>query len=191
LQVTSPRDDSKPALRRILRASRPDPETQLAQSEAIRRHLREWLARRPSKTIAAFAAIPGEPMLLPLLADLPDHRWALPRVQGDALVFHHVTPPLARLQAGTFGVAEPSPDAPACPLEEIGIFLCPGMAFTHGGKRLGRGKGYYDRMLAGSPPESLRVGVCFREQVHPELPVEPHDLPVHFLATPDGVEECR
>lgn len=189
--MTSPRDDSKPALRRHLRASRPDPDLQLAQSEAIRGHLREWLARHPATTIAAFSAIPGEPMLLPLLAELPDHRWVLPRVQGDLLVFHHALGLPGPLQAGAFGVAEPSPDTPACPLEEIGIFLCPGMAFTRHGLRLGRGKGYYDRMLAASHPESLRVGVCFREQICPELPVEPHDLPVHFLATPDGVAECR
>jgi 5-formyltetrahydrofolate cyclo-ligase len=61
------------------------------------------------------------------------------------------------------------------------------MAFTKCGKRLGRGKGFYDRALAASDSESERVGVCFREQVLPELPVEVHDLPMHFLATPDGV----
>jgi 5-formyltetrahydrofolate cyclo-ligase len=191
LQVTSPPDESKPALRRILRSSLPEPETQFRESAEIRRHLRDWLLRHPARTIAAFAALPGEPMLLPLLAELPDRRWALPRMSGDRLAFHFVDPMPRGLRTGPFGVAEPGADDPECPPADIELFLCPGMAFTRGGKRLGRGKGYYDRTLAAAPAGSLRVGVCFRRQVRPELPVEPHDLPVHFLATPDGVLSCR
>lgn len=187
MQVTSP---AKSALRRVLRANRPDLESQLSQSDAIRRHLCDWLTRHPAKTIAAFAAIPGEPMLLPLLADLSGRRWVLPRVEGERLVFHVVPPFLARLQSGAFGVAEPSAEDPVCPIEEIDLFLCPGMAFTRCGKRIGRGKGYYDRALALANWQSLRVGVCFREQVLPQLPTDPHDLPMHFLATPDGVSDC-
>lgn len=187
--MTSPRD-SKPALRRVLRTTRPDLESQLGQSAAIRDALRDWLSRHPARTIACFAAIPGEPMLLPLLVDLPGRQWVLPRVDGETMTFHFVEPSITALQSGAFGIAEPPADSPVCPIEDIELFLCPGMAFTPCGKRLGRGKGYYDRTLAVSSGESTRVGVCFREQVHPELPTDPHDLPMHFLATPDGLSEC-
>jgi 5-formyltetrahydrofolate cyclo-ligase len=187
LQVTSPRDP-KAELRRTLRRSRPGIESQLAQSADLRRHLRDWLADHPARTIAAFAALPGEPLLLPLLADLPDRRWLLPRVDGDALRFHLAQP--AELSAGAFGILEPPSAAPPCPPGEIELFLCPGMAFTATGHRLGRGKGFYDRALAAAPA-ALRAGVCFREQLVPDLPAEPHDQPMHFLATPDGVSDCR
>ncbi len=191
MQVTSPRDLSKPALRRLLRAGRPDPESQRAQSAEIRRHLRLWLADRPPGVIAAFSAIPGEPLLLPLLAELPQYRWVLPRMEGTALAFHFTaTADPGAFAAGAFGIAEPPADSPACPAAEIGIFLCPGMAFTRGGTRLGRGKGYYDRALAAAGGAALRVGVCFRDQVLAEIPAEGHDLPMHFLATPEGVAEC-
>ena len=110
---------------------------------------------------------------------------------GDLLNFHFVDDEVAGLISGPYDIAQPSPDAPLCPTDGIQIFLCPGLGFTRCGKRLGRGKGFYDRSLAPSDSESIRVGVCFREQLHPELPVDPHDMPMHFLATADGVVECR
>ena len=186
--MTSPRDP-KADLRRALRRSRPDEESQLAQSGAIRRHLGKWLAGHPARTIACFAALPGEPMLLPLLAEFPDRRWVLPRVDGETMGFHFADP--TTLTAGNFGIQEPPKDSPVCPVGEIDLFLCPGMAFTPGGIRLGRGKGYYDRALEWAHPGAIKVGVCFREQVLPDLPSAPHDLPMHFLATQDGIHPCR
>ncbi|MCW1885742.1 5-formyltetrahydrofolate cyclo-ligase [Luteolibacter flavescens] len=187
MQETTP---AKSALRRVLRANRPELDAQLGQSAAIRGHLAHWLALHPAKTIAAFVAIPGEVFLLPLIAELQDRRWVLPRIEGETMKFHLVDAAMPRLHPGPFGLAEPMHDSPVVPIDEIELFLCPGMAFTRSGKRIGRGKGYYDRALAGSRSESLRAGVCFREQVLPELPTDPHDLPMHFLATPDGVHDC-
>lgn len=150
--------------------------------------MREWLAAYPARTIAAFAALPGEPLLLPLLADFPERRWVLPRVDGETMHFHFADP--ASLTTGRFGIQEPPTDAPVCPTGEIDLFLCPGMAFSIQGVRLGRGKGYYDRALTGAMQGALKVGVCFSEQFMAELPSEPHDLPMQFLATPDGMRTC-
>ena len=166
-------------------------ESQLAQSTEIRQVLREWLEHHPAQVIATFFAIPGEPLLLPLMVDLPDRQWVLPRITGDSMAFHFTEPWLAGIQSGAFGISEPGEHLPLCPIGKIELFLCPGMAFTPGGKRLGRGKGYYDRTLIAAASGSRRVGVCFREQLHPELPTDPHDLPMHFIATPDGVVECE
>jgi 5-formyltetrahydrofolate cyclo-ligase len=145
------------------------------------------LELHPARTVATFSALPGEPQLIDLLSELPERRWALPRVVGERLDFHLAAP--ADLVVGAFGILEPPTAAPLCPLEEIELFLCPGMAFTDSGSRLGRGKGYYDRVLAASPA-ATRVGVCFREQVVPAIPVDPHDQAMHFLATPDAVRAC-
>lgn len=185
--MTSPRDP-KAELRRALRQSRPDADSQFAQSIELRDHLRDWLAAHPARVIAGYAALPGEPGLLPLLAGFPDRRWVLPRIDGETMRFHLAEP--AALAAGSFGIHEPPADSPVCPTGEIDLFLCPGMAFTPAGIRLGRGKGYYDRALAGARPDATRVGVCFREQVLSGLPVDPHDVPMDFLATPVGVETC-
>ena len=185
--MTSPRDP-KAELRRALRGSRPDADSQITQSAEIRRHLREWLAGQPARTIAAFAALPGEPMLLELLTDFPDRRWVLPRVDGETMRFHFADP--ASLAAGSYGIHEPPANAPVCPVGKIDLFLCPGMAFTTGGVRLGRGKGYYDRAMEHANPESPKVGVCFREQILPAIPADEHDVPMDFLATPAGCLPC-
>lgn len=103
--------------------------------------------------------------------------------------FHFADP--ASLAAGSFGIHEPPADAPVCPVAEIDLFLCPGMAFTTGGVRLGRGKGYYDRALADAKPRPTKVGVCFREQIRQLIPADPHDVPMDFLATPAGISSCR
>lgn len=62
-------------------------------------------------------------------------------------------------------------------LEEIDLVFVPGMAFSQDGKRLGRGKGFYDRLLSQYIGKS--VGICFREQLKEALPWEEHDQKVH------------
>lgn len=73
--------------------------------------------------------------------------------------------------------------------EEIDLAFIPGMAFDNELHRLGRGKGYYDRLLA-HPAFSLihKIGVCYDFQLLPQVPSEPHDcnvdelivIPTHF-----------
>lgn len=172
-----------------MRSLLPDAATQTRLSASLRDQLAPWLSARPERLIAAFAPLPGEPDLLALVDRLPDFRWALPRVEGEHLHFHRYTS-LADLHPGAFGIAEPAPDRETLPIEGIGLFLCPGLAFSPAGVRLGRGKGFYDRALAKADPQAIRVGVCFPTQLLPDLPAEPHDLPMHFIATPDGVESC-
>ena len=83
---------------------------------------------------------------------------------------------MALPETGAFGVREPSPDMPVIPLDQIDAFLCPGLAFDPRGGRLGRGRGFYDRMLAGARPDALRIGVCFPWQIVPDVFPEAHDV---------------
>jgi 5-formyltetrahydrofolate cyclo-ligase len=86
------------------------------------------------------------------------------------------------LQRGNFGVLEPGPEAVAIPLNQLDLALVPGIAFDMGGRRLGRGKGFYDRLLAAVP--SPKCGVAFDQQVVSEIPVESHDILMNFILTP-------
>ena len=56
------------------------------------------------------------------------------------------------------------------------LILVPGLAFSPNGHRLGRGGGFYDRLLAGRGRAAWKVGICFPMQVHPAIPHEPHDI---------------
>lgn len=67
------------------------------------------------------------------------------------------------------------------PVDELGVALVPGVAFTSAGDRLGRGGGYYDRLLAQLPPAVRRIGVCHPLQIRDTLPVEDHDVAVDEL----------
>ncbi len=65
----------------------------------------------------------------------------------------------------------------------LDLILVPGVAFTTAGHRLGRGGGYYDRLLADLPGRVRRVGVCHAGQVVTSVPVEPHDAGVDDLVS--------
>ena len=87
--------------------------------------------------------------------------------------------PLAR---GQFGIPEPPPDSPPLSLNPLDLVLVPGVAFDLSGRRLGRGYGYYDRMLA--KVRGIKCGVAFDQQVKAELPAESHDVRVDCILTP-------
>ncbi len=141
--------------------------------------LRLWLAGRPElRTLSTFSPLPGEIDLIPLVAEFPDRRWLFPRVEGTTLVLHHVTDPAAGLEPGAFGIREPAPTLPVVSFFEVDAFFCPGLAFDAYGNRLGRGRGFYDRMLEHARPGSLKIGVCHAAQLVPDVYGEPHDIPM-------------
>jgi 5-formyltetrahydrofolate cyclo-ligase len=119
----------------------------------------------------AFASMPSEPdtdglwarlahdgkvLVLPRLVDVA----LVPALGGDGLV------------AAVWGIREPR--GAAVDPATIDLVVVPGVAFTEAGARLGHGKAYYDRFLAGLA--AAKVGVCFDEQLVDELPMEPHDV---------------
>lgn len=136
---------------------------------------------RAARTVAVFAALPDEPATDEVLA-----RWAstrrvvLPRVEGDAMRFYACRPDA--LVFGAFGILEPQGERP-CPAGEIDLVVCPGVAFTADGRRLGRGRGYYDRYLGDPAFRGFRVGVCYAHQLVDDLPVEPHDMRMDRVIT--------
>jgi 5-formyltetrahydrofolate cyclo-ligase len=80
-------------------------------------------------------------------------------------------------------VREPSSAAELVPIEEIDVFVVPGLGFTRGGKRLGRGGGYYDFTLQAGPENSRRVGLAFSEQMVDDLPTSENDVDMDLVVT--------
>ena len=66
----------------------------------------------------------------------------------------------------------------------IGAIIVPGLAFDESGGRLGRGGGFYDRLLETLPTAVPRIGVAFDEQILEKVPVEPWDQGVTTIVTP-------
>lgn len=163
-------------VRRLLRETPPG--DGLAACEAVAR----WLGGRPGLlTVASYAAMADEVDLRPLLEWLPEHRWVLPRVVGDELVFHEVRDAERDLVVGAFGIREPTVGLAVVAIPEVDVFLCPGLAFDPTGGRLGRGRGFYDRILAGARPDAIRVGVCHPLQRVADAHPEAHDVPMNWV----------
>ncbi len=154
-----------------------DPEVRALASEKIRRAIVLDDAWKAARLIAAFLPLPGEPQIAPLweMAAV-----CIPRVRGEScdLVL------LPRGVSTDWRLAGAEFDAlPAVDPARVDLILVPGLAFTTDGLRLGRGGGYYDRLLASLPPRTRRIGVCFATQIVATLPTEPHDQRVARVVT--------
>ena len=91
---------------------------------------------------------------------------------------------LSDLVPGKFGVLEPPPDCQTMDTKQLDLAIVPGVAFGGLGGRLGRGGGFFDRLLTDIPAK--KCGVCFEQQVYPDVPVERHDVKMDMIATPSG-----
>ncbi len=95
-------------------------------------------------------------------------------------------------ERGRFGIREPR-GIPASEGIRLGfdLVVVPGLAFDAGGRRLGRGHGYYDRFLFGLGGTAVTVGLAFSWQLIPEVPVDTWDVPVDAVVTENGVVRRR
>jgi 5-formyltetrahydrofolate cyclo-ligase len=182
-----PSDSTKEALRAAIRRRLEalDPAVRESDSRRILDHARalpEWTAAR---RIALFVPRADEPDILPLLrlALESGKEPALPAYDParDAYLFRAVPDPSA-LRTGKYGIPEPDPGLPEVPAGALDLAFVPGICFSPDGGRLGRGRGFYDRLLL--PFRGISCGVGFDFQVVPATPVESHDVKLHLILTP-------
>jgi 5-formyltetrahydrofolate cyclo-ligase len=107
----------------------------------------------------------------------------LPVVKGNELELREYTGK-ANLKPGNFHIEEPVGKAITNP-DAINLALIPGISFDRQGNRLGRGKGYYDRLLQ---KDSLyKIGICFQFQLRETpLPADDWDKPMDEVWTENG-----
>lgn len=102
----------------------------------------------------------------------------LPRVNGVNL---EILPyDESHLELGSFHIEEPTGNNTVDPAE-IEMVVVPAVAYDRKGNRLGRGKGFYDRLLKNT--KATKVGVGYEFQLVDEVPVEPHDVAVDIIIT--------
>ena len=98
----------------------------------------------------------------------------LPRVTGPATMELCLYDGPVSLSEGAFGIMEPTGQAFTA-YQEIDLAVVPGMAFDAQGNRLGRGRGYYDRLLP-LLPRAYKIGLCFPFQLIGNVPTQPTDI---------------
>ncbi len=134
-----------------------------------------------ARTVLVYMNIPGE---VPTL-DFIERWWGakrilIPLVVGEKLELCEYDP--SHLVEGYRGIMEPASDARRVPASEVDLALVPGVAFcVRDGKlwRLGRGKGFYDRLLSGM--DCPKFGIYFPFRLVDELPLDPWDQPLQII----------
>jgi 5-formyltetrahydrofolate cyclo-ligase len=140
--------------------------------EEIREYLRE---KEEIRVVAMFSALPGEVDLRGLFGG-EGRVWVYPKVVGIELIFLRVNCYERDMILGAYGIKEPKDGLEEYGVEEVDLFLCPGLGFDLKGGRLGRGKGFYDRVLVKARVEAIKLGVCFGWQILEEVVMEEHDV---------------
>ena len=159
-------------------------------ARAVAEHLLAEPEVRRAATVAAYVSVGSEPgtgplldglcaagkrVILPVLLPDNDLDWAVYRSEADLL-------PAGR------GLLEPGGE-PLGPnaIGTADAVLVPGLAVSPAGARLGRGGGSYDRALGRVPVGTFTCVLLYDGEVGVDVPVEPHDRPVRFAATPSGL----
>lgn len=103
----------------------------------------------------------------------------LPRVNGVNL---EILPyDRSRMALGAFHIEEPQGDD-IVDISRIELVVVPAVAYDRSGNRVGRGKGYYDRLLRGTKATKVGVGYDF-QLLDEDIPVEEHDVAVDVVIT--------
>ena len=179
---------SKAVLRREVRAAlaKISAEEKAIASESARRILVQQEVWQKAQSILFFAPTQNEVDIWPLLEGalgegkivaLP--RFVPERVSYTACCVQNIT---KEIRAGHYNIREPVATCTEVALNRLDLILVPGVAFDLHGRRLGRGKGFYDQMLA--TVRGTTCGVAFEEQIVREVPVEPHDIHLNCILTP-------
>lgn len=166
----------KSALRREVRARLAvlDADEKRIRSQYICNVVKKHLAVSGARVVALFSPLGYEPDIWPLVESLASTvSVVLPRVEGDIMNFYVYD--RNSMAVGSFGINEPQ-NSVGVDAGEIDAVVVPGLAFSVDGARMGRGKGYYDKYLSQSGCRALKIGVCYREQVVPDIPTESHDV---------------
>lgn len=139
---------------------------------------------RKAEHVALYYGIAPEVETKPLLRKiLKEKKIYLPRIDlKKSLTLCRVRSLSKDLKKGAYNIMEPKAFCEKRPASRMDIILIPGVAFDGKGGRLGRGGGYYDRLLCKAG-KVLKIGLCFREQLVKKVPMKAHDVRVDRVIT--------
>lgn len=151
-----------------------------AASDALLTQLEEHPRFKEADTILMYYALPDEVRTQKFVEKWHhSKRILLPVVVGDLLELK-VYEGKESMKEGAFHIDEPTGDT-FTDYDKIQLTLVPGVSFDKHGNRLGRGKGYYDRLLPNI--NAPKIGICFQFQIIEEIPTDKYDYPMDAVLT--------
>lgn len=154
-----------------------------------------WAPLAGASCVLAYAPMPSEVDITPLIEALLDRgvTVCIPRVDWagariDPVPIRDLAADLTMVERG---VRQPREALAPVAIDSVQVVVVPGVAFDLHAGRLGRGGGFYDRVLGARTRPGMALGVGFEAQVVERVPMEGHDQRVDALATPARLIEFR
>ena len=165
----------KTELRRKLKSHQVDETQKLLEQAYLLATLANIIETTTPTCVGLYSAIEHEVDLSSIFKKCQELKiaTAYPRISGDVITFYQVDS-LEMLDSKVFGIRESSQTAQ---LVMPDLLIVPGLGFTKCGKRLGRGKGPYDRYLSHHPVHT--ISLVFSWALLDDLPTEHHDVKIH------------
>lgn len=144
-------------------------------SSALMEQVQALASWKQASSVLLYAPLPEEPDTTLLINNQGERRLFFPRIEGDTLGIYRWGSQ-SRWIKGPFGLQEPDPASwEAGSPAEIDLVMVPGLAFDLLGRRLGRGRGYYDRLLGLPEFRGIKIGLAWSWQLLSSVPVDEHD----------------
>lgn len=171
------------------RKSMLDDDERIAAARRVFDTVRNMAAYTVAHNVLLYHSLPDELSTREFISRCAGEKnFFLPRVNGlDLEILPYER---SRMHLGAFHIEEPDGDD-TVDIDSIDLVIVPAVAYDHRGNRIGRGKGYYDRLLSRS--RAITIGVCYDFQLFDEFETESHDIPVDFVVTdkPDIIRGRR
>ena len=159
--------------------------------ESICRHVIASPLYQAAKTVFCYVGTDREiDTTLLLKTALQDGKTVvLPLCTGKGIMEGRAISSLDDLVEGKFGILAPGLHCPVVAPEALDLAIVPCSSGNAKGQRLGYGGGFYDRYLPKTNCPTILL--CRSKLVTEEIPLEPHDTPMNYLTTEDGLVVCK
>lgn len=179
---------NKVDIRRFIKAQKGllDTNERYSSAQAVFAKLESTAEFKTARNILVYHSLNDELSTLEFI-----DKWAeikhlfLPRVNGSDLEI--LAYDRSALALGAFNIEEPTGND-ICSIHNIDLVIVPAIAYDSHGNRVGRGKGFYDRLLSQST--ALKIGVGYSFQLVDKIDAAPHDIPVDIVITPQAFIRC-
>jgi len=151
----------------------------IRQSETIFNKIVQLPVFNNANTVLLYWSMPDEVLTHKFIEEWWQAKTILlPVVDGDNLRIKQYAGIQSMKKGEHFGILEPT-GAEFKDLDLIDLIIVPGVAFDKNNNRMGRGRGYYDKLLQST--KAYKIGVCFGFQFFEKVPIEKHDLPMDLV----------
>jgi len=158
-------------------------------SHTIAANLTQLDEYQAARVVMFYVSVPSEVHTLPLLSEAltQGKQVVVPYMEASRIQLFRLGA-TDELAPGQFNILEPRRELRAQPdrlldARQMDLVGVPGVAFDRRGGRLGHGRGYYDELLKRLRPDVPRIGLAYECQLFDEIPMLPHDVPMHRVIT--------